>query len=283
MNLPDALAFGDMSDSMSVEYVKRKGHFTMINDHFHPQYEMYILLSGERYYFIKDRSYHIRKGDLVFIDKNAIHKTTDVGIPDHERLLIYLNESFLERIYGEHAELLREPFHQFDPVLRVPIADQMLVDNLAAKLLKELHDQRDGFEIVLRHTCVELILLASRYMQKRESAYFQHVAPIHQKITDIVRYINSHYDKPISLPQLSQQFYISAFYLSRTFKEVTGFTFSDYLNLTRIKEAQLLLRETKHPITEIAEKAGFNNFSHFGKIFKKIAHMSPRAYRNQGH
>lgn len=128
----------------------------MQTDHFHPQYEMNILLSGKRYYFIKDRSYHIRKGNLVFIDKNAIHQTTDVGIPDHERRLLYFNDSFLEHLYGEQTEFLLEPFRQHEPVLRVRLSDQSLVDNLAAKLLKELHEQKTGFEIILRHTCIAL-------------------------------------------------------------------------------------------------------------------------------
>ncbi|WP_343044588.1 helix-turn-helix domain-containing protein [Saccharibacillus qingshengii] len=56
--------------------------------------------------------------------------------------------------------------------------------------------------------------------------------------------------------------------------------FAEYVNLTRIREAQRLLRETRHSVTLVSELAGFDNFSHFGKMFKRLSGVSPREYRN---
>ncbi|MNY59192.1 HTH-type transcriptional activator RhaR [compost metagenome] len=63
------------------------------------------------------------------------------------------------------------------------------------------------------------------------------------------------------------------------FKEVTGFGFSEYVNLTRVRQAQLLLKETGISVTAVSEQCGFGNFSHFGKIFKQLSGVSPREYR----
>ncbi|MFW5981399.1 MAG: cupin domain-containing protein [bacterium] len=41
--------------------------------HFHHNMEIYFLLEGERYYFINNRTYQIKKGDLVLINKNILH------------------------------------------------------------------------------------------------------------------------------------------------------------------------------------------------------------------
>jgi transcriptional regulator GlxA family with amidase domain len=49
--------------------------------------------------------------------------------------------------------------------------------------------------------------------------------------------------------------------------------------LTRVKEAQRLLRESELTVSAVAERVGFDNFSHFGKTFKKISSVSPREYR----
>lgn len=51
--------------------------YIMVNSHYHEDnYEIFYLIDGERYYFLKDRTYHIKKGDLVLIDRNEIHKSS---------------------------------------------------------------------------------------------------------------------------------------------------------------------------------------------------------------
>lgn len=94
--------------------------------------------------------------------------------------------------------------------------------------------------------------------------------------------INESYAEPLSLQGLAERFYVSPYHLSRTFKEATGFTFTDYVNLTRIKEAQRLLRETALSVTEVAAASGFDNFSHFGKTFKNITLLTPRTLTATG-
>jgi hypothetical protein len=74
---------------------KAVGHFNMQSNHFHDQFELYYLLSGERNYFIKDRTYFVRKGNLIFINTNELHKTTDTGVPNHERVLLRFSKSFI--------------------------------------------------------------------------------------------------------------------------------------------------------------------------------------------
>ena len=85
----------------------------------------------------------------------------------------------------------------------------------------------------------------------------------------------------MTLQTISERFYISPYYFSRTFKQITGFTFIEYLNGVRIKEAQKLLRKTNLSIGKIAESVGYQNNTHFGRLFKKATGISPLAYRKQ--
>ncbi len=86
MDLPKIRKQGTYADPFYVEYVKRTSPFTMVSNHFHPYYEIYILLSGTRIYFVKDSTYAIEAGDLVFIDKHEVHKTLHAGQSEHERI-----------------------------------------------------------------------------------------------------------------------------------------------------------------------------------------------------
>lgn len=74
----------------------------------------------------------------------------------------------------------------------------------------------------------------------------------HQKVSEVASYISEHYDTASSLDTVAQHFYISKSYLSRIFKEFTGYTVNEYINLNRIQQAQNLLIKSNMNITEIA-------------------------------
>ncbi|WP_139993761.1 helix-turn-helix transcriptional regulator [Paenibacillus paridis] len=279
MNTPLELYSFGSTPELYVEYLKRSAPFTMADDHYHDYYELYYMLSGQRIYFIRDRSYSIEQGDLVFIHKHELHKTMQTGDAAHERFVIHFDDAMIGRLAGIHADLLLSPFRQASPILRLPRQEQLAVDQLMRRMLAEIRDRPAGCELYPPHAITELLLLAARYMEKHEPAPPHHATPMHAKISEIIRYINAHFGEPLRLNGLAGQFFISPYYLSRMFKKITGFAFSDYVILTRIKEAQRLLRETSSSITDIAASVGFDNFSHFGKTFKKITRLSPREYR----
>ena len=101
------------------------------------------------------------------------------------------------------------------------------------------------------------------------------------KVYAVASYIHAHYQDDLSLEGLAQQFGISSSYLSHRFKDVTGFSVTDYVQMTRIRNAQALLINTKIPITEISEPCGFNCFSQFNRVFRKHIGMSPSTYRKK--
>lgn len=274
----ETFSFGETPE-LYVEYVKRLEPFTMTSDHYHAYYEIYYMLSGSRLYFIRDRSFSVEQGDLVFIDKHELHKTMYAGATSHERVIFHFDDQTVRSWSAKHAGYLLSPFRQANPIVRLPRAEQAAAEQLIRRLLGEIAQEQTGFELVPGHTVAELLLLAARYLERHEAAPLQYETPMHAKISEIVQYINGNYAEPIRLNGLSERFFISPYYLSRMFKEITGFAFSDYVVLTRIKEAQRLLRETDDAVSDIAAAVGFDNFSHFGKMFKKIARLSPRDYR----
>jgi AraC-like DNA-binding protein len=80
---------------------------------------------------------------------------------------------------------------------------------------------------------------------------------------------------------LAQKFFVSSCYLSHQFKDVTGFTVTDYIQMTRVRNVQALLVGTQIPITEASLRCGFNSFSQFNRIFRKHIGVAPSVYRKQ--
>jgi AraC-like DNA-binding protein len=279
--LPASLSFGKGAkpEIIQIEFDRRSGFYAMATNHFHSQYELYYLFSGNRNYFIKDRSYTINPGDLVLIGSDEVHKTSDNGIPNHERIVFYFEPAYFDSFTGEDRRLLLSVFSQAYPLLRLNLQERLQVEELLLSLLGELAEEPPGFRIRIHLLASELLLFTARTLSKRDDIPAEEPGPMQRKMTDIVRHINAHYGEPLDLDGLAARFFISKSHLSRVFKEATGFGFAEYVSLTRIKEAQRLLRDTSASVTDISAATGFDNFSHFGKTFKKATGLSPRQYR----
>lgn len=86
------------------------------------------------------------------------------------------------------------------------------------------------------------------------------------------------YDKKLSIEGVSEELGISASYLSRRFKKVTGSTFLEILNEYRVIQSVKLLASGQYRVGEIAEKTGFSDYKHFYSVFKKCTGISPSEY-----
>jgi AraC-like DNA-binding protein len=123
-----------------------------------------------------------------------------------------------------------------------------------------------------------LLIDIARYIEENESTIAsKNMAK--QRIYQVIDYLKTHYMKKISLEQLSKEFYISPYYLSRSFKKITGVTINKYIQHLRIIEGQRLLKETSEQISIISERLGYANVSAFDKQFKTYAGQSPKEYR----
>lgn len=100
-------------------------------------------------------------------------------------------------------------------------------------------------------------------------------------ITKLKRYIRGHYAKDITLSDAAEQVYLNPIYISRIFKERTGWTFTEYLAQVRIDAAVELLDNSNQYVYEICESVGYHNLKYFYKVFKKIKGCSPSDYRRR--
>jgi len=96
----------------------------------------------------------------------------------------------------------------------------------------------------------------------------------------LVEYIDNNYAADITVEKLSEFFHYSDSYISHTFKKRSGVSISQYVNNVRITYAQMMLREEKISICEIASRCGFDNASYFAAVFRKRTGMTPQQYRN---
>lgn len=112
-----------------------------------------------------------------------------------------------------------------------------------------------------------------------ENAENQEEAGDQDAVTLAVSYIKKNLSKNISRTNVASYVHLNEEYFSRLFKQQTGETFKDYVMMEKMREAQKLLKNSRLSVSIIASKVGYDNFSHFSKMFKKITDQTPQEYR----
>ncbi|SDX07206.1 helix-turn-helix domain-containing protein [Paenibacillus sp. CF384] len=87
--------------------------------------------------------------------------------------------------------------------------------------------------------------------------------------------------KDVMREGIASHVHLNSAYLSRLFKKETGQTLMDYIITVRMNQTKIMLIETDLKISEICESMGYENFSHFSKIFKKQVGVHPQEFRKR--
>lgn len=94
-----------------------------------------------------------------------------------------------------------------------------------------------------------------------------------------IRYISGNYSQNLTLEDLAEHVNLNPSYFSSLFKQSTGSSFREYLNMVRIEESKRLLANTDYSIIDISLAVGFEDQSYFSKVFKKYTGLTPKQFR----
>ena len=263
------------------DYDVRNADINMVFQHFHTFYEMYIPLCPNVVHFIEGIPYEIRALDIVAISPSRLHKTQYPAGKPCKRLIIQFNIPPRTAGLSNEYEQLLSIFHREVPIFRF---EPELQKHLCGKLneIYLLAPKNDPMRnLIIHQKFVEFLILL---FMNRDSSIYSNMAELsdmEKKVYAVAGFIHTHYPEDLSLDSLAEEFCISPSYLSRRFKQVTGFSVTDYIQMTRIRNVQALLVNTRIPITEVCAPCGFNCFSQFNRVFRKHIGMSPSLYRKQ--
>lgn len=277
------IRFNDPADPYfhQFDYDERSYNINMEFQHFHPFYEMFILYGDGAAHIIEGQLYDLQPMDIVCLRPAVLHKTRySVGAPQKRLIVSFSMPQHLGAFQPEIQQALsifseRIPIYRFEKHHRQPLFD----------LLDEIFSQnREQAELgpLITH-CKWVEFLCMLYNIRQNNIYTVHPPDnaTTNKMFDVSAYIHEHFSEPLSLQKLASHFYISTYYLSHRFKQVTGFTVVEYIQRTRVHNAQQSLMFSDKKINSIASECGFSSFSQFNRAFRKFCGMSPSEYKKQ--
>ncbi len=258
--MPDKIAETD--ELFYYQRVTKVTYKSPCTRHYHNNIEIYFLKEGECNYFIDNKIYELKVGDLVIIPEGIIHKT-NYAKPYHSRTLINCSAEYIPKSVLPYID-------DFKYIYRNP----EITKKIEAVLLKigEEYETTSPFrEEALRCYTNELFFLIAKNTNqtKKQSSGSAFVE-------ETVKYIQENYMNKITLADIATIHSVSEEHLSRTFKKETGFGFSEYLTLVRLQKAEYMLKnEPGKSVCEIAYSCGFNDSNYFSDRFKKAYGVAP--------
>jgi len=248
---------------------------------FHDFYECYLLLSGNIRYQIDSASFTISPGDLLLIGPNQLHRPlfTQTNKP-YERLVLWLSRAFVESLSTPESNLSscfstqRLSAIRFLPEQRENITRQFF------DLLNATGSEQFGRDVLCRSQVTSLLVTLNRALEGRERALPRADVRVSKLAKTISNYLDAHLSEPISLDELSQTVFLSKYYLERVFSRETGVSIYQMLLQKRMIHARNLMQEGV-PLTSVAQRCGFSEYSGFYRAFRNEYGISPRKYLSQ--
>ncbi len=250
--------------------------------HCHPEIEITYVKEGSMHYRVNNRSFHLKKGDIVFCNSNALHS----GEMENQEDCSYIPVTFDPKlIYGFFQSTICTKY--VDPVIQNLAVCAMHIDyseswhtdfhDLLLKVIALDKEKPDFYELDI-----------SIRMQMMWRLLVEHLAhqPVpaasdlteYERIRKILVYIEQNYMNQITLAEIAEHIHLCESECTRLFKRHMNTTLFSFLQEYRI-ERSLEYLNTKESISNIAEKTGFSDSNYYSKVFSKIKGCSPREYR----
>lgn len=275
----------------SFESIKASGHSSFVTRqfteerfsapyHFHPEYELTLILKGRGKRYIGTHMQDYDEGDLVLIGSNLPHcwKTTAGNsgksisivvhfqkdflgnafftVPEMNRILQLLNNSSRGIQFTGNTSLLQQ---KIKSILNEPVSFRKLL-----LLLEILHDLANSNNYIILDKQNESPLLPAVEKERIHAA---------------MAYIVENFQKKISLKSVAAATNMTPEAFCKYFKKLTRKTFIEVVNDYRIDFAIGQLVKTEKAIVQIGFDSGFNDISNFYKTFKDRTGTSPLGYR----
>nr|WP_297873193.1 helix-turn-helix transcriptional regulator [uncultured Blautia sp.] len=231
--------------------------------HWHLECELIYVQTGEVTVSHNNTAYHLQKEDCIFINSGEIHyiKGSEDSITD----ILMFDTALLGNISPKHFQLLYPRLRHHYPVMEYFHA-----------IRDELKKKKEFYDVKVSCLMTDFIIDIFRHeplceqKQLKDSSSIENYKNLLSEIEEKCSYIT--FEDACVFMGLSKP------YFSRFFKNLSGMTFSQYLNIIRLEKAiQLLNHNTENlSITQIASSCGFDTIRHFNRVFKDFTGLSPR-------
>ena len=244
--------------------------------HEHPDAFLHLVLTGTVKYEVNTRGRNLeftsRPGTLFLLPRGTVDEVNWTG--PTRRVAVAIRTNLL-------AQALEETAHQADIELTEHwnLMDRH-ISALLLEMMADLDDNSPAGTIYGESLANALaVYLLKRYAVRRVAPVIYKRGLSRNRLRRVLDYIAASLDEQISLAQLAAIAGMSPHYFSELFKLSTGRAPHNYVLLQRIERAKQQLRDPGRSVIDAGLDAGFQNPSHFARMFRRLEGTTPSKYR----
>ncbi|MFR6245342.1 MAG: AraC family transcriptional regulator [Romboutsia timonensis] len=270
---------GYLNDNFKIFHIRDKKDIKF-EYHHHDFSKIVILIDGDLTYYIEGKAYILKPWDILFVNKNEIHKP--VVNPDkyYERIVIWLNPDFMAKYAQGNNDLLKcfeVAIKNNYNLLRLNMKSIEIIKNLIQDIQNCNNSNEFGSEILKESLFVQLMVLMNRLFLNSDKNRDIEDIQYDKTIEGVLNYINSNLENDLSIDTIASEFFISKYYLMRKFKNQIGSSIHNYVVQKRLILARSLISDGLS-MSSVCSRCGFNDYSSFVRAFKKVYGVSPSNY-----
>lgn len=247
--------------------------------HYHPEYELTLIVHGKGTRMVGDHHENFESGDLVFIGPDLPHTwMSDRHMEGNCKVVvIQFTKELIQRFIGLEEDAKINGFlSDSKRGLTINSNNNDNVKNLIKALPSKTGIDKISVFLQILHllSTLESRTLASSFYQPLKGAENE------KRINTVCQYIQKHSTEPLTIQRAASIIHLTPSAFCKFFKRITGKTFSDYVNDIRIANVCRDLIATDKQVSTIAFENGFDTLTYFNRIFLKKKGMKPSNYRN---
>lgn len=244
--------------------------------HYHPEIELTFIKQGRGIRYVGDHISSFKEGDLVLLGENLPHSWVTQGeqISKTQEALVFQFPLKLINFFPE-LRSLGEFLNKAKNGFLFPSPKDSLIKMLQD--FEHLTPNRQLYTLfdILENLAASEMVRISNSMQQIHNSVEKELS----RMELVKKFLHEHYQDHLELDAIAGMMHMTPTYFCRWFKKTMGQTFITYLNKLRIEQASRLLVSTEMDVAEIAYEVGFQNVTHFNRVFKKVKMTNPQAYR----
>ena len=246
--------------------------------HHHDFYEIYFFLSGEVEYRVEGKTYLLTPGDLLLINPRELHQPIVKLGCVYERIVLWIDKNYIEG-FGNGENSLTKCFDIHSPthtnILRPTGIQRTNITNLLEGMINESYGNEYGNELSAMGVFLQFMVEINRLAIQKEGS----AEPVKDTmlVTQVLAFINEHYNEDLSLESIARKFFVSKYHLSHEFTRSVGTSVYRYIMLKRLLNAKELLSQGMAPGV-VYHKCGFQDYANFYRAFKAEYGVSPKEF-----
>lgn len=258
--------------------------FAYFPPHTHDYIEMIYMCSGSTSHRMNGEQVQLRTGELLLLGPHTLQEIEPAGEGDIAVNFIILPEFFDRSLAMLGTE--NTPLRQFildslclgegaSEYFHFKVADVLPVQNLVENMLWTLvfgaPNKRQINQTTLGLLFLQLLNCSDRIACQNESQ---------EDMVKLHRYIEENFRRA-SLSEAAELLGYDIYHLSRQIRRKTGRTFLEILQEKRLLQGAFLLKNTALRVSEISVEVGYENTSHFHRLFRERFGCTPKQYRTE--